>query len=171
VVVDGCRTLFDGSLWVHYGSMYVMSEVALPEDPFSADDGQQNGLCGARLPGFLYLTTATHTGTVPVRVEAWELEPPVGETWEDVVEASFEPLTDDVCLVQWACEARFPLALVPRRYAVRYGATGLDAALEAEVAQTSPPDRYLLQFWPSDDERDAVVRTGSSFASNRRRAR
>lgn len=158
------RTLFDGPVRVEYAQMYVMSPVEFRDDV--PERRQRNGLCDAVLPGFLWLTTATHTGTVPLRVEPWEEQPGTDDAWEDVVEASFEPLTDEVALVQWAGEARFPLALPRGRCAVRYSASLMDAARESEAAGEAPPDRYLLQFWPSDDvELDRVIREGSRFAA------
>lgn len=159
------QVLFDGPVALEYGQMYVMSERAMPEDPFSGTEGQRNGLCGSRLPGFLFLTTATHSGTVPVRVELWDEEPPLDASWPDVVEVSFEPLTDNVGLVPWG-DAPFPLALPRQRYAVRYSGDEMDAARQAEGTDADPPDKYLLQFWPSDcTGTDRIVREGSQFAA------
>jgi hypothetical protein len=47
--------------------------------------GQVNGLCGAAVPGMLYLTTGLHTGNVELTVEVLDAEPPVGDEWEEVV--------------------------------------------------------------------------------------
>ena len=73
--------------------------------------GQANGLCGATVPGLLFLTTGLHTGHTRVTVELLNAPAPIDDEWEDVVEAS--PGTAKVALVQWAGEASGPLPLVP----------------------------------------------------------
>jgi hypothetical protein len=103
------RILFDGEPEVHYGQIHVES------DPDSTPDGdgrggQSNGLCGAELPGYLCLTTGLHTGHVRFTVELHDEPPHVDEAWEEVVEVSFRPTTDEVSLVQWAAEDAWPRA-------------------------------------------------------------
>ena len=159
------RTLLDGLVQVDYGQMYIESG-ELPDDPYGAAVvGQHNGLCGAGVPGFLLLTTATHTGAVHLRVEAHEATPPFADEWEDVVEAAFAPDGDDVAFVEWG-GGRRPLALPRRNYVVRYCGSAMDAARAAIATDEAPPDRYLLQFWPSDQgDVDRVIRGGSDFAA------
>jgi hypothetical protein len=55
---------------IHYGQFYVESRT----DEFFAGlteslGGQANGLCGAAVPGLLFLTTGLHTGHTSVTVE------------------------------------------------------------------------------------------------------
>ena len=110
--------------------------------------GQANGLCGAAVPGQLFLITGLHTGSTRVTVEVLDALPPIGDEWEDVVEASFRPVTAKVALVQWAGEASWPLPLAPIDYRVRYSATGMDRARGRDPLLAGEPllDRYLLQL-------------------------
>lgn len=115
--------LFDDELHVHYGQFYVESRIDdFFEDLNESRAGQTNGLCGAAVPGFLYLTTGLHTGNVRLTVEA-----------------SFRPADEQVLLVQWAGERTWPLALDGIDYRVRYCATGLD---EGRRGDTRPSSCY-----------------------------
>ena len=55
--------VFDQEIHVHYGQFYVESRT---DDFFEglteSRGGQANGLCGAAVPGLLFLTTGLHTG-------------------------------------------------------------------------------------------------------------
>jgi hypothetical protein len=159
--------LFRGPVHVHYRQFYVQSRSDDFDDPSAAVGGQSNGLCGAAIPGFLFLTTGLHTGEVEVTIEALDQRPPVDESWEEVVEVSFRPDGDEVALVQWAGEQWWPLALEQIDYRVRYCASGMDAAQEQDsrAAGEPPADRYLLQFWPQSPEPDAVLRQTSGSAA------
>jgi hypothetical protein len=160
--------LFNGELHVHYGQFSVESRI---DDYFDglteARGGQGNGLCGAAVPGLLFLTTGLHTGGVEVTVEVLDAPSPVSDDWEDVVEVSFRPQTDSVHLVQWASEASWPLALERIDYRVRYSASGMDRARARDTRLSGDPllDRYLLQLWPSSVAADAVVRQTSECAA------
>lgn len=160
--------LFSGELHVHYRQFYVESQADDYYTGFSdTRGGQVNGLCGAAVPGMLFLTTGLHTGKVGLTVEVLDAEPPVGDEWEEVVDASFWPRGDQVHLVQWAGEASWPLALAPIDYRVRFCAVGMDQAREADTRLGDEPvlDRYLMQFWPAPPARDVVVRQTSDSAA------
>ncbi|MGW0431979.1 hypothetical protein ACWDV4_05465 [Micromonospora sp. NPDC003197] len=164
------RTLFNGEPYVHYGQIYVASSPDWAEDgvpEFFA--GQSNGLCGAAVPGFLYLATGLHTGGIGLTIEQHDEPPPVDDSWQEIVEVSFTPETSEVRLVQWAAEASWPLDLEPVDYRVRYCGTGLDEArlLDTRAADTPSIDRYLLQFWPSQVRPDEVVKQTSDRAARR----
>jgi hypothetical protein len=160
------RTFVDGQVYVHYGQIYVESGEDFPElnDCFA---GQANGLCGAASPGLLFLITGLHTGHVGFTVELHDAPPPLSDEWEDVVEASFTPLSPHVALVEWAGERSWELGLTEIPYRVRYSATGMDAAREADTRSEDEPaiDRYLLQFWPAAPAPDQVVRQTSKKAA------
>lgn len=159
--------LFDDELHVHYRQFSVESrEHMLDGLPNEARGGQVNGLCGAALPGLLFLTTGLHTGNVKLTIELLDAPAPVGEEWEDVVEVSFRPETETVTLLQWAGERAWPLALEPIDYRVRYCAAGMDQAQEHDTRMDGEPllDRYLLQFWPAPAAHDAVLRQTSACA-------
>lgn len=137
------------------------------DDLTEARGGQVNGLCGAAVPGLLFLTTGLHTGGVEVTVEVLDAPAPVGDTWEDVVEVSFRPATDSVHLVQWAGEKSWPLTLERIDYRVRYCASGMDRAHAEDTRLAGEPllDRYLLQLWPATAAADVVVRQTSACAT------
>ncbi|HWI04752.1 MAG TPA: hypothetical protein VNT52_13155 [Acidimicrobiales bacterium] len=77
------RVLFDGRILVEHFQSYIASSRVLPSDPPNGTAGQANGLCGARIPGFLYLVVGNLIGSPAFRVEAHDVPPPLGEEWED----------------------------------------------------------------------------------------
>ncbi|TGB07826.1 hypothetical protein [Streptomyces sp. MZ04] len=163
------RTYVSGDVRVAYGQLYVVSE---PEGdgggPHESMAGQSQGLCGAAIPGFLYLNTALHTGQVGFVVEVHEDPPRLDEEWEDVVEASFRPLSGEVALELWGGEGHFPLGLEEGvDYRVRYSGSRMDEAREREHEFIEHPgiERHLLQFWPARPERDRVVKQVSGSAA------
>jgi hypothetical protein len=164
--------LFDDELHVHQAQFYVECR---DEENFLEDlmeplvlGGQANGLCGTAQPGVLFLSTGLYTGYTHVTVELLTEPPPVADEWEDVVEASFRPLTE-MRLVQWGAAATWPLALELTEYRVRYYATGMDRAHARDTRRAGEPllDRYLLQLWPAPTGPDAVVRETSRYATRR----
>lgn len=161
------RTLYTGEPHVHYGQIYVESAVGVYPMPDECFAGQHNGLCGAAIPGTLFLVTGLHTGTVGFTVELHEREPAVDEVWQEVVEASFRPASQRVALVQWAGEASWGLDLPPVDYRVRYCAFGMDEGRAADTRMAGEPqlDRYLLQFWPAGPAEDRIVRQTSEIAA------
>jgi hypothetical protein len=161
------RVLFDDTIYVSYGQMYVVSDGIGPAaDLHATMSGQDNGLCGALTPGFLWLNTGSRYGDVRVRVELHDAEPPMDDAWEEIVEASFTPASADVDLVQWACEKSWPLAIEPVSHRVRYCGAGLDDAHDGGELDDQPqPDRYLLQFWPAAPQPDRTVKQTSDYAA------
>jgi hypothetical protein len=168
------RTLFDGEVWVHYSQISVVSDDDLP-DMTEAFAGQSNGLCGAGVPGELFLITGTHTGKVRFTVEWHDSEPPAATTdWEEVVEVPYAPTGPDVSLVQWAGEMSWPLDLghndwtARTGYRVSYCASGMEEARMPGTEGAPAPDRYLLRFWPVGDgavRPDAVLRQTTATAA------
>lgn len=162
------RTLMTGPAWVSYAQIYVES---VEEDYSSLEDcftGQQNGLCGAAVPGKLFLTTGLHTGEVGFTVELYDEEPALDDTWEEIVEASYRPL-GPAMLVTWASDGGWwDLDLEPGiDYRLRYCGRGMDAAHQGGPPEGEPPiDCYLLQFWPAAPALDRVVKTTSASAAH-----
>ncbi|MBC9730966.1 hypothetical protein [Streptomyces sp. TRM68367] len=158
------RTLFSGEARVAYGQIYVCSDDGHSlEDSFA---GQRAGLCGGAVPGDLFLLTGMHTGSVPFTVELHETEPPLdADVWEDIVEVSFRPVSDEIELVEWD-SGRYPLPLSETSYRVRYHCRGMDEAHNA-VRNAGEPvlDEYLLRFWPSPPAPDRVVKETSQAAT------
>ncbi|SFO11710.1 hypothetical protein [Actinomadura madurae] len=161
------QVLFSGEVHVHYSQLYVTSSPDLISDLQGCFLGQENGLCGAASPGALYLITGLHTGDVGVVVESHSEPPPVDKDWEEIVEVSFTPETDDVTLMQWAGEAAWSLDLDRVDYRVRYCASGMQAARDADTRLDDEPqiDRYLLQFWPAPPEADRVLKQTTEHAA------
>jgi hypothetical protein len=167
----GARTLYEGTVRVHYGQIYVQSTDDIPM-LYDALGGQANGLCGAAVPGALFLATALHTGRVGLAVELHDEPPPLGAEWEEIVEASFTPASPRVFLAEWGGQAAYDLDLDQRDWRARYCATGMDAADQAgpPADGETPIDHYLIQFWPAPPAIDQVVRLTSACATRRHQA-
>ncbi|MFF8232102.1 hypothetical protein [Streptomyces caelestis] len=122
--------------------------------------------CAGRRHRALWLSTGLHTGEVGFTVEVHEQAPPLDPAWEDVVEVSFRPVSEDSALVEWAGEDSWQLDLEETDYRVRYCAKGMDQASERDTRMDGEPqlDRYLLQFWPAPPEPDRVLKQTSRIA-------
>ncbi|MFI1801503.1 hypothetical protein ACH427_29765 [Streptomyces sp. NPDC020379] len=162
------RRPVDGEVHVHYGQIYVESA----PDSFGLDlaeafAGQNSGLCGAAMPGALWLTTGLHTGSVGFTVEVHDRAPSLDAVWEDVVEVSFRPVSGNSMLLQWAGEACWELGLEETDYRVRYCARGMDEARERDTRLDAEPqiDCYLLQFWPAQPATDRILKQSSEIAA------
>ncbi|NJQ15177.1 hypothetical protein HCN52_09505 [Streptomyces bohaiensis] len=165
------RVPVSGQVYVHYSQIYVESEPEGGPPPMDeAFAGQRSGLCGAAVPGALWLITGLHTGRLGFVVEIHDEEPPLDPTWEDVVEVSFRPQSDRSLLVQWAGEAVWELGLDRTDHRVRYCARGMDEGNRLDTAVDEPaPDSYLLQFWSAPPRSDRVIRQTSRYAASRHR--
>ncbi|MEV4342978.1 hypothetical protein AB0J83_00665 [Actinoplanes sp. NPDC049596] len=163
------RVLFEGRVPIDYGQVYVISR-ELP-DMHRAFAGQVNGLCGAAVPGNLFLMTGTHYGRVNFRIELYDREPPpAGPGWEEVVEVPFALRADTVDLVPWGDASLAELPLTPDVSRVRYCAAGMDQGSDPYggfdpdeledgdyTYMEQRPDRYLLAFWPAGTEAGEVI--------------
>ncbi|MFF4602604.1 hypothetical protein ACFY12_07595 [Streptomyces sp. NPDC001339] len=161
------RRLVEGEVHVHYGQIYVESDPdSFGPDLAEAFAGQSSGLCGAAIPGALWLTTGLHTGNVGFAVEVHSRAPSLDAAWEDVVEVSFRPVSGNSVLVQWAGEASWELNLEETDYRVRYCAKGMDEAHQQDTRMDDEPqvDCYLLQFWPAPPAPDRVLKQTSQMA-------
>ncbi|MEU0009118.1 hypothetical protein ABZ079_33925 [Streptomyces sp. NPDC006314] len=162
------RRPVEGEVHVHYGQIYVESDPdSYGPDLAEAFAGQNSGLCGAAVPGGLWLTTGLHTGNVGFTVEVHDQAPPLDESWEDVVEVSFRPVSGRSRLMQWAGEASWALGLGETDYRVRYCAKGMDEAGEEDTRLDGEPqlDCYLLQFWPAPPAPDQVLKQTAQVAA------
>ncbi|WP_299541751.1 hypothetical protein [uncultured Streptomyces sp.] len=157
-----------GEVHVHYGQIYVESDPDEANPGLSeAFAGQSGGLCGAAVPGALFLVTGLHTGSVGFVVEVHGEDPLLDPVWEDVVEVSFRPVSERTRLVQWAGEAAWDLDLARTDYRVRYCAQGMDEGRKLDTRVPGEPqvESYLLQFWPAPPRADRVVRQTSQIAA------
>jgi hypothetical protein len=159
------RTLMSEAVWVHYGQLYVQSGEGGP-DLAECFGGQGNGLCGAAVPGILFLITGLHTGEVGFTVELHDAPPPADDSWQEIVEASFRP-AGEVALVGWGGQGCWPLDLAEASYRARYCAAGMDEAKELDTRMEDDPqaDHYLLQLWPASPEPDRVIKETSQVAA------
>ncbi|MGW7088977.1 hypothetical protein ACWGH2_36515 [Streptomyces sp. NPDC054871] len=154
---------------VSYRQFYVESRLGFADEEQVAHcAGQSNGLCGAANPGHLFLTTGLHTGRVGLTVEVREVEPPLDEQWEEIVEVSFRPGSTESAVVPWGegpiCRLDLPIA----DYRVRYCGRGMDVTPDDElsVLEDGPlVDHYLLQFWPAKPAPDRVIRQTTQSAA------
>lgn len=91
-VTMATRVLMDEVVETDYGQLDLwfdaVDEADLDGDLDKTFVGQLNGLVGAAVPGHVYVSLARQSGGSPVRVEAWDTEPPMTEDWEDIVEVS-----------------------------------------------------------------------------------
>jgi hypothetical protein len=164
------QTLFDGELHVEYSQFYVDSR---PEparwELADAFAGQRSGLCGAADPGFLCLLTGLRFGGVGLTVERHDEPPSYDDAWEEIVEVSFLPASDDVLLQELAGDhGPWPLAALDEvSYRVRYCGTGMAQGHQTDLRMRGQPqvDRYLLQFWPAPAAPDRVVKQTSGQAA------
>ncbi|MDN0199892.1 hypothetical protein [Streptomyces sp. S.PNR 29] len=162
------RRPVEGEVHVHYGQLYVESDPGgFGPDLAESFAGQSAGLCGAAIPGALWLSTGLHTGNVGFTVEVHDQTPLLEEAWEDVVEVSFRPVSGSTALVQWAGEASWELDLEETDYRVRYCAKGMDEASrqDTRLDEELPLDSYLLQFWPAPPAPDRILRQTSATAA------
>ena len=162
------RTLMSQAAQAHYGQFYVDSAEDMPamDECFA---GQRNGLCGAAVPGFLFLITGRHTGVVGFTVQLHDTRPPEDDSWEEIVEASFRP-EGKTSLQGWGGDGYWPLHLARgASYRVRYCATGMaegaDLGSRPDQDFDAVADRYLLMFWPAPPEPDAVIKQTSEYAA------
>lgn len=162
----------DGEVWVHYAQAYVESlhaDERVYPDLAACFAGQSNGLCGAAVPGVLFLNTGLHTGKVPFRAELHDGPPPSGDGWQEIVEVSFQP-AGELVLAEWGGGGTWPLELARIPYRVRYCATGMNEGhdLDTRTDEDPAPDRYVLQFWPDPDgpAPDRIIRQTSEMAAS-----
>ncbi len=162
------KCLFEGPLGFHYGQAYVESGGASFDGDMEATFyDQSNGLCGAAVSGTLFLITGLHTGRVGFRVERHDHEPPMDDTYEEIIEVSYRPKSAEVALVEWSAQVTHPLVLQAIDYRVRYSARGMDAGHAADTILDGEPmvDSYLLQFWPAPPAPDCIVKQTSENAA------
>ncbi|MGX6601452.1 hypothetical protein ACWKSP_04835 [Micromonosporaceae bacterium Da 78-11] len=157
-------TLLDGEVSVEHGRLFVRADEDV-RDPRAPFHGQVDGLCGAVVPGLLWLTTGLQGGSVGLTVETRAAEPPPEDVWEDVVEVSYRPRSSQVALQDWA-GGRYPLGLPVGDHRVWYSARAMDLGQDLACSSAQPPvDFYLLQFWPAPPGPDRVLRQGSDVAA------
>jgi hypothetical protein len=148
--------VFSGPLHMHYGQAYVYGLDRYDNKMEDCFRGQENGLCGAGVPGALFLITGLHTGLVGFTVDVLDVPPPLDNTeeleasveqvnlfggsserinlgsstqvkWEEIVEASLYVDAEIENLALVEWGGEvYPIPLQPGSYRVRYCARGMD---------------------------------------------
>src|SRR5215469_18472082 len=67
--------VFDQEIHVHYGQFYVQDQTPFETEMNESFGAQANGLCGAAVPGLLFLITGLHTGQTRVTIEVLDARP------------------------------------------------------------------------------------------------
>ncbi|MFJ6897812.1 hypothetical protein [Streptomyces hokutonensis] len=162
------KVLVTDEVHVDYGQIFVESggdECDL-YDAFAGQEGV--GLCGGGTAGTLLLLTGLHIGGVDFTAELHDGRPEVDETWEEIVEVPFRPVSQETKLRQWNWKNSWELGLEERDYRVRYSAIAMDAGRSKNVREDDEPatdDRYLLQIWPAAPEPARLLKqTGGAAA-------
>lgn len=163
------KVLASGEVHVDYGQVFVESG-GDQCDLYGAFAGQEGvGLCGVAVDGTLFLLTGLRIGYVRFTVELHDSRPALDETWEEIVEAPFRPVSEETKLRQWNGDASWELGLEKRDYRVRYSATDMDAGRGKDVREDDEPqtdDRYLLQLWPAPPEPARLLKQTSRTAAS-----
>ncbi len=160
-------TIFDGRMGLSFGQIYLMTGGVDWPDFDDARRGQVNGLCGGAQSGRLLLITGLHTGEVGLRVERLDEEPALDDTWEEIVEVSFEPVGPELVLHGLDAGMHVSTELPVVSYRARYCAADMDKGKEVDVVSDDEPvvDRYLLQLWPAAPAPDVIRKQTSTTAS------
>lgn len=157
--------VFDGLVSTSYAQMTLVTGWVEPPIPNDAFVGQVNGLCGAIVPGALFLVTGTRTGTIPVRIRLLDAAPELG-SWEEIVEASLTPAGPQAAFAGWAADPAVRFDLPAPCYRVRWSATGMDAAHDRVADEANPAlDHFELALWPAPPAPDAILRRTSALAA------
>jgi TonB family protein len=158
--------LFDGKVRVDHSHFYIVTDPDLLPDMTECFDGQDNGLCGAAQPGVLFLMTGLHMGSIRLSVELWDCEPPLDDTWEEIVEVSFAVRPSANPMLTEPMVAAHPLKLGQGTFRVRYLARNMEAGRKRDVVFSSeePVDSYGLMFWRARKARDRLIKRTSECA-------
>lgn len=159
--------VFDGLVRVDYGQFYLAHGLGDDgPDLLEAFRGQANGLCGAVMPGLLFLETATTSGKVGVTIDVHENAPPIDDMWEEIVEVPFEAIGEELNLIEMLSGRTKNLPLPPNAYRVRYCIRGMDQIRDPDLhVGEVGADCYHLAFWPAAHAPDAIIKQTSERAA------
>lgn len=158
--------LFEGSVEVQYGQAYIELDGSFDGAMDACFRGQNNGLCGAQVPAVLFLTTGLHTGIVDIAIHLFDAEPGIDESWEEIVEISFQAPKGTITLMEWAADQGVGMAVPAGSYRARYHGRAMEAANELDInVNDTPIDSYRLDFWPAPPASDRIVKQTSSVAA------
>lgn len=155
------QIIFSGTLFSCYGQAYVQFKNTFDQGQ-DHRRGQVNGILGAAVPTILFLTFGLHTGDVHLTLKVAQEPPPVDDSWEEIVEASFTmPAQVELGLRDWDGTFWQPIPIAAGSYRARYTATNFGVAEELEDehdAQGQPLERYELTLWPAPKFPDEILK-------------
>ncbi|MEV0469585.1 hypothetical protein AB0I50_06140, partial [Streptomyces prunicolor] len=95
------KVLVSDEVHVDYGQIFVESgeDDCDLHDAFAGQEGV--GLCGGGQAGMLLLLTGLRIGGVDFTAELHDSRPEPDETWEEIVEVPFRPVSEETVLRQW----------------------------------------------------------------------
>ena len=158
------KILYSGCIDISYSSFTIEPENpdSLGGDEFA---GQNNGLCGASVPGHLAFIARPRDAAINIDVVLHSKEPELKHEYTEVVEVSFERGKNPVLLCQWAHEEIFKLDLPKKEYRVRYSIKGLDKDYDEEILKPINGQLYLIEFWPSKFKEDKIIKETTEDAT------
>lgn len=156
--------------WTHMTLIYsgnfhtTMSQMYLESSGFNACEyfaesflGQSNGLIGTAVPGGAVLVVGIHTGKISLTVDLFDTQPPIDDTWEEIVEASCVVTDTPVYLNPCMGDASEELSqLLVGVYRVRFCARMFGETDTAGVLNSS--ENYLLALWPDILRPDEIIK-------------
>ena len=165
--------IFSGQMWTSYSQMYIESGEytggLATQDAFR---GQTNGLFGGAVSGGAFLRTGVETGDLCIKVELHDVAPPVDESWEEIVEASFSVNPPPIFLLGWDGTSNFKLPLSQGEYRARFCAKGYGQSEALSIFGDSSIENYCLILWRESRRPDTVIKETSDLArSNHQWAR
>ncbi len=163
------KVLYSGTLGIEYGQFYVDIDDDDFEDylePEAAFEHQNNGICGAAQTGKLFLVAGTQDGVIEIEVKLHSSEPTVDDTYEEIVEVSIEIGKKQLMLCEWGNETTHNLNINPGTYNVRYSIIGMEKEYndDSDWESPIPGQRYYLQFWPGQKQKDVIKKCTSETA-------
>jgi len=166
--------MFKGTLGIDYGQFYITlsSDEDVDMDPDASFEGQENGICGAKLDDMIYFVTGIQSGSIEIDVDLHESAPVIDETYGEIIEVSFNRSKKALSLCEWGWEKEHALDIPEGIYRLRYSIDGMDKDHSNEAIEEDedlwespvPGQRHLIQIWPDENAKDKVIKQTSEKA-------
>lgn len=165
--------LYSGILGIEYGQFYIISnETQFDGDMDEAFKNQENGLCGASVPGFVWFTTGIQNGKISVDIQLCQSRPRQDDSYQEIVEVSLNVGTSPIFLAEWGSERAQQLELPEGNYRLRYSIDGMNIDYDDEAQESNDEywnsplrgQRYLIQLWIAASSRDIIVQQTTDSA-------
>lgn len=158
--------LFAGNVEVQYGQAYIELDGKFDGAMDACFRGQSNGLRGAQIPAILFLMTGLHTGVVGITINLFDTDPGIDESWEEIVEVSFQAPAGEITLVEWAADSGVGMAVPVGFHRARYQGRAMQSASELGTnVDDTPVDSCRLDLWPAPPAPDRIVKQTSTVAA------